>query len=225
MDEREKPRDDDALAADPRHRADERPLTVTSGHSNDPSGHSDDRTGHSDDPDRRDAIEELHRELEETRRKADEVRRQADEKEDRLLRALADADNMRRRAQRDRDEYVRYANESLLRDLIPVLDNLDRALDAARAAGGAAGVVQVVQGVELIQRELLRVLERAGVTRYSAVGQPFDPTRHEAVSRMIRSDVPPDTVAVETAPGYMLNDRVLRAALVVVAAAPDQDAA
>jgi molecular chaperone GrpE len=152
----------------------------------------------------------------------EELRRQLDDRQDRLLRALAEADNIRRRAQRDRDEFVKYANESLLRDLIPVLDNLDRALESARATAGAAGVVA---GVELIQRELLRVLERAGVTRYSAVGQPFDPTRHEAIARVVSADAAPDTVVNETAPGYLLNGRVLRPAMVAVAAAPDEDAA
>jgi molecular chaperone GrpE len=157
----------------------------------------------------------LRAEVEETRRQLDEARRQADEKEDRLLRALADADNIRRRMQRDREEYTRFANESLVRDLIPVLDNLDRALDAARVAGNAPGVVD---GVDLIRREFLKGLERAGVTRYSAVGEPFDPTRHEAISRVVSPDAVPDTVIVETAPGYSLNGRVLRPALVVVAA-------
>lgn len=152
----------------------------------------------------------------------EELRRQLDDKQDRLLRALAEADNIRRRAQRDRDDFVKYANESLLRDLIPVLDNLDRALEAARASSGAASVVT---GVELIQRELLRVLERAGVTRYSAVGQPFDPTRHEAIARVVSDQAAPDTVVSETAPGYLLHGRVLRAAMVAVAAAPDEDAA
>jgi molecular chaperone GrpE len=152
----------------------------------------------------------------------EELRRQLDDKQDRLLRALAEADNIRRRAQRDRDEYVKYANESLLRDLVPVLDNLDRALESARATAGASSVVT---GVELIQRELLRVLERAGVTRYSAVGQPFDPSRHEAIARVVSTEAAPDTVVNETAPGYLLNGRVLRPALVAVAAAPDEDAA
>jgi molecular chaperone GrpE len=170
----------------------------------------------------------------------EELKRQLDEKQDRLLRALAEADNARRRAQRERDDYVKYANESLLRDLIPVLDNLDRALDAARAAGRAAGrstaeasaemmeggnAAGVVEGVELIQRELLKVLDRAGVTRYSALGQPFDPTRHEAIARIVRADVAPDTVVQEQLPGYLLHGRVLRAALVAVAVAPDEDAA
>jgi molecular chaperone GrpE len=152
----------------------------------------------------------------------DDLRRQLDDKHDRLLRALAEADNIRRRAQRDREDFVKYANESLLRDLIPVLDNLDRALDAARSTAGSESVVA---GVELIQRELLRVLERAGVTRYTAVGQPFDPTRHEAIARVVSAEAAPDTVVTETAPGYLLNGRVLRPAMVAVAAAPDEDAA
>jgi len=152
----------------------------------------------------------------------EELKRQLDEKQDRLLRALADIENLRRRSQRDREEYVKYANESLLRDLVPVLDNFDRAVAAARA-GGAAGTV--VEGIELIQRELLRVLERHGVTRYSAVGQPFDPSRHEAIARVVSTEQRPDTVVSETAPGYLLHGRLLRPALVAVAAAPDEDAA
>jgi len=141
---------------------------------------------------------------------------------DRLLRALAETENLRRRAQRDREDYVKYANETLLRDLIPVLDNLDRALSAARTAGESG---TVVSGVELIQRELLRVLEKAGLSRYSAVGERFDPTRHEAIARVVSADRPPDTVVHETAAGYLLNGRVLRPALVAVAGAPDEDAA
>jgi len=152
----------------------------------------------------------------------DDLRRQLDEKQDQYLRALAEMDNMRRRAQRDREEQSRYANETLLRDLVPILDNFDRALDAARAAGAAAAVVD---GVELTRRELLKALERHGVTRYSAVGARFDPTRHEAIARVVSTDAAPDTVVHETAPGYLLHGRVLRPALVGVAAAPDEDAA
>jgi molecular chaperone GrpE len=150
------------------------------------------------------------------------LRRELQDKQDRLLRALAETDNVRRRAQRDREDYVKYASESLLRDLVPVLDNFDRALTAARAASAATSVVE---GVELIQRELLRVLERAGVSRYSAVGQRFDPARHEAIARVVSGEAAPDTVVHETAPGYLLHGRVLRPAMVAVAAAPDEDAA
>jgi len=150
-----------------------------------------------------------------------ELERELAEQKDRMLRAMAEADNVRRRAQRDAEDRVRYANEALLRELIPVLDNLDRALASARAAGGAESVVS---GVELIQRELLRVLERAGVARYSAVGQPFDPTRHEAIARVVSPQAAANTVVSEQLPGYLLHDRVLRPALVAVAVPPDEDA-
>ena len=152
----------------------------------------------------------------------EELRRQLAEKNDRLLRALAEADNTRRRAQREREDSARYAGEAVIRDLIPVLDNLDRALEAARTAGEAPGIVD---GVELIRREFLKALERHGVTRYSALGQRFDPNQHEAIARVVSVDNAPDTVVAETVPGYSLRGRVLRAAQVAVAAAPDEHAA
>ena len=152
----------------------------------------------------------------------DELRRELAEKNDRLLRALAEADNVRRRAQRDREEAVRFAAESLVRDVIPVLDNLDRALEAARAAGDSSAIVD---GVDLIRREFLKVLERHGVTRYSALGQRFDPNHHEAIARVVSLDKEPDTVVGESAAGYSLRGRVIRPAQVAVAAAPDEDAA
>ncbi|HEV8143707.1 MAG TPA: nucleotide exchange factor GrpE [Methylomirabilota bacterium] len=152
----------------------------------------------------------------------EECRRELAEKNDRLLRALAEADNIRRRSQRDREEAVRFAAEGLVRDLIPILDNLDRALEAARAAGQSGGIVD---GVELIRREFLKVLERHGVTRYSALGQRFDPNQHEAIARVVSSDKEPGTVVNETAAGYSLRGRVIRAAQVAVAGAPDEDAA
>ena len=111
--------------------------------------------------------------------------------------------------QRERDDYVRYANESLVRDLLPILDNFDRALEAARATQEAT---KVVDGVALIQRELLKVLERVGVTRYSALGERFDPNRHEATGRVVSVQQAPDTVVAEMTAGYLLNGRVLRPA-------------
>ena len=152
----------------------------------------------------------------------EDLRRQVAEKNDRLLRALAEADNIRRRSQREREEAVRYAAEALVRDIIPVLDNLDRALEAARAAGDTSAIVD---GVELIRREFLKALDRHGVTRHSALGQRFDPNHHEAIARVVSVDKEPDTVVGETAPGYALRGRVIRPAQVAVAAAPDEDAA
>ena len=144
--------------------------------------------------------------------------RELEAQQDRYLRTVAEFDNARKRAAREREEHTRYANESVLRDLLPVLDNLDRALLAARSEPAAA----VTTGVELIQRELLRVLEKFGLTPFSSVGQPFDPERHEAIARVQRPDLPEMTVADETGRGYLLNGRVLRPAMVTVAMAPDE---
>src|SRR6266849_3633642 len=137
-----------------------------------------------------------------TAAEVEELRRQLAEKHDRLLRAVAEVDNVKRRTQRERDEYVRYANEGLVRDLLPILDNFDRALDAARATQEAA---KVVEGVALIQRELLKALERVGVTCYSAVGERVAPNRHDATGRVVSVDQPPDTVVAELTAGYLLN--------------------
>jgi molecular chaperone GrpE len=147
--------------------------------------------------------------------------REVEAQQDRYLRAVAEFDNVRKRAAREREEYTRYANESLLRDVLPVLDNFDRALQAARSETATP----LATGVELIQRELLRVLEKHGVAPFESVGQPFDPERHEAIARVQRVDLPDMTVAAETARGYLLHGRVLRPAMVTVAVAADDSAA
>jgi molecular chaperone GrpE len=151
-------------------------------------------------------------------REALEVKtREVEAQQDRYLRAVAEFDNVRKRAAREREEYTRYANESLLRDILPVLDNLDRAMQAARSEPATS----LTTGVELIQRELLRILEKYGVAPFDSVGQPFDPERHEAIARVQRPDLPDMSVAGETARGYLLHGRVLRPAMVTVAVAPD----
>jgi molecular chaperone GrpE len=161
-------------------------------------------------------VEEIQRLREALEAKTHEVEAQ----QDRYLRAVAEFDNVRKRSVREREEYVRYANESLLRDLLPVLDNLDRALQAARAET----TTSLTTGVELIQRELLRVLEKFGLTPFTSMGQPFDPERHEAIARVPSTDLPDMTVAGETARGYLLNGRILRPAMVTVAVTPDEPA-
>lgn len=143
--------------------------------------------------------------------------RELEAQQDRYLRTVAEFDNVRKRSAREREEYTRYANESLLRDVLPVLDNLDRALQAARSGPPTS----LTTGVELIQRELLRVLEKYGVSTFDSVGQPFDPERHEAIARVPSADLPDMTVAAETARGYLLHGRVLRPAMVTVAVTPE----
>jgi len=157
------------------------------------------------------------REIERLREALEAKTRELEAQQDRYLRAVAEFDNARKRAARDREEQIRFANESLIREILPVLDNFDRALHAARSEPPAA----VTAGVELIQRELLRVLEKFGLTPFSSVGQPFDPERHEAVARVHATDQPEMTVVGEAARGYLLHGRVLRPALVTVAVAPE----
>jgi molecular chaperone GrpE len=162
--------------------------------------------------------DERAEEIQRLREELEAKTRELEALQDRHLRTAAEFDNARKRAARDREEHTRHANEAVLRDLLPVLDNLDRALLAARSEPAAA----VTAGVELIQRELLRVLEKFGLTPFSSVGQPFDPERHEAVARVHRPDLPDMTVADETGRGYLLNGRVLRPAMVTVAMAPEE---
>ncbi|HEV8439805.1 MAG TPA: nucleotide exchange factor GrpE [Methylomirabilota bacterium] len=144
--------------------------------------------------------------------------REVESLQDKNLRLMAEFDNARKRAAREREDFVRFANESLLRELLPVLDNFDRALQAAK---GERSATAVTAGVELIHRELLRVLDKFGVTPFSSVGQPFDPERHEAVARVPSAEHPEMTVIGETARGYTMHGRVLRPALVTVAVPPE----
>ena len=164
---------------------------------------------------------EMEAELMRLREALEAKTREADATHDRYVRTAAEFDNARKRAVREREELIRGANEGLIRELLPVLDNFERALQAAR---GDAGAAAVTAGVELIQRELLRVLEKFGVTAFTSVGMPFDPERHEAVARVPAAGRPEMTVVDETARGYLLNGRVLRPAMVTVAMNADGEA-
>ena len=143
--------------------------------------------------------------------------REAAEAQDRALRTLADFDNYRKRIAREREEWRRQAQEQLLREILPALDNFDRAL---AAEPGPAEESRFRAGVELIHRDFLKALERVGVRPFSAVGELFDPARHQAVARVERGDVADQTVVEETLRGYLFHERVLRPAQVVVAVEP-----
>jgi molecular chaperone GrpE len=146
--------------------------------------------------------------------------------EDKYLRALAELDNMRKRTAREKSEWLRYGHEPVARDLLPIVDNLDRALGAASEAlqeneeGSAAKAL--VEGVDLTLRQFQDALARHGVTPVESLGKPFDPNFHEAVQSVVRDDVPPGTVVVEFQKGYMLHDRLLRAARVAVSMEPPE---
>lgn len=144
---------------------------------------------------------------------------QADSFKDRYLRSVADLENFRKRAARERQEAVQYANQRLMEKLIPVLDNLDMALVAVSSAQGGNGDA-LKTGVEMVLGQARGVLKEAGLEEVSAVGQVFDPTWHEAVSQQETNDVPEGQVIQQLRKGYKLQERLLRPASVIVARKP-----
>lgn len=139
---------------------------------------------------------------------------------DRFLRAAAELENFRKRSARELSELRKYANQSLVRDLLPVVDNLERAIEAARA--GDAAAQPLLEGVDMIRRDILKVFEGNGVSPVETVGRPFDPTVHEAVMQEAAvDDVPDNTVVRELQKGYCMHERLLRPAMVVVAKKSD----
>jgi molecular chaperone GrpE len=135
---------------------------------------------------------------------------------DQCLRQVADVENLRKRLQRDREEFGKYANEGLIRQLLPIVDSLDQALRAAKQQPGADAMLR---GVELISRQLMDVLARAGVTRIDTVGKPFDPHQHDAVAQVKTDDHQADgTIVEEVQVGYLMHGKLLRPAMVKVAA-------
>lgn len=141
----------------------------------------------------------------------DKLRREIADLRDRSMRTLADFDNFRKRSERERQEARRFAVAEPLRDLLGVVDNLERAL----GAGGSAEDLKT--GVALTLRQMQEALRRHGVTEVAAAGAPFDPAVHEAVQREERPDVAAPTVVEEFQRGYLLHDRLLRPAMVKVA--------
>src|SRR5262249_7809529 len=125
-------------------------------------------------------------------------------------------ENYQKRMQRDQAQERRYAHGPLAGDLLSALDNLDRATAAAKQAGETG---PLVQGVAMVQTQFLDVLRRHGITRIEAQGQPFDPNLHQAVMQKPSDGVPPGTVLQVLEPGYLIHERVLRPASVVVSSA------
>lgn len=152
----------------------------------------------------------LEAELEAAREEA----RQANE---RWVRERADGENLKKRAARERVEEVRAATASLMRDLLPVVDNLERAVQAAQGGGNGQ---PLVEGVSLVLKNLTDVLARHGVTRVESTGARFDPSHHEAVAHVESAEHEPNAVIEEHQPGYRHHDRLLRPALVTVSKGP-----
>ena len=139
------------------------------------------------------------------------------EHKDRYMRAAAELQNYKKRTSREMDDMRRYANEALLRELLPVVDNLERALSISCDDGDAAKGIS--EGVDLTLKEILKVFEKFNVKPIEALEKPFDPNFHQAVSREERDDCADNTVINEFQKGYLIHDRLLRPSMVVVSMA------
>jgi molecular chaperone GrpE len=148
----------------------------------------------------------------------DKLRAEVAELKDKLLRGQAEWDNSRKRILREKEDAVRYASEALLEKLLPVLDNFEMGMQAAKSATDAKAIAQ---GYEMVLAQLQQVLRDAGVEPVDAVGQPFDPHRHEALGHQDSTEHPEGHVMMQTRKGYKLKDRLLRPASVFVARTPE----
>ena len=173
--------------------------------------------------------EEVSEEIEETVEQDEQIQEEiaedplqaalneAADNRDLYLRALADLENYRKRAQREKEDAIRFANDHILRNIIPVLDNLERAIEHARAATDDQG--SLLEGVEMTLSQFHKVLESSSVTPIEAMGHPFDTNFHQAMGQIPTGDQPPNTVVQELQKGYLLNNRLLRPAMVMVSMA------
>jgi molecular chaperone GrpE len=141
---------------------------------------------------------------------------------DQYVRTLADMDNLRKRTAREKEETAKFANEGILRDILPVIDNLERAVEHSEKADDSGGLLE---GVRMTLTQFNQALSRYGVATIDAVGKPFDPAFHQAMGQLESADHPVNTVMVEMQKGYQLNERLLRPAFVLLAKPPAQNAA
>ncbi len=156
--------------------------------------------------------------LSEEARLKKEIEKLQDEKkgsEDKYIRLFAEFDNYKKRVARDQNEFSKFANEKLLRELLPVMDNLERALK--HSDGSNEDIKSWVEGVALTFKQFAEILSKSGVTAIESVGTPFDPSRQQAMAQVETEEHEENTVVEEYQKGYMLHDRVLRVAMVTVA--------
>lgn len=156
----------------------------------------------------------LETESEDISEKLEVAQKEAEASYDRFLRATAELENCKKRHQREIADFRKFANQSLIKDLLPIIDNLERAIQSTE--NNITENQCIVEGVELTHREIIKVLEGYGVEPVESIGKAFDPAYHEAVSQQPSDDHPDNTVLHELQKGYLLHDRLIRPAMVVV---------
>jgi molecular chaperone GrpE len=162
---------------------------------------------------------EREKEIEELKKKVEEKEKEVKEHHDRLLRVAADFDNYKKRAAREKEEWVKFANEDLIKSILPFVDNLERALNHSEKT---EDIQSLIEGIKLTIQQLLKILNKFGVSPIESLGKPFDPTMHEAMLVVETDQHEPNQVVEEFQKGYLLNDRLLRAATVSVSKLPEK---
>ena len=152
--------------------------------------------------------------LKEMETRLESIEQEAKEAHDRFLRVSAEFENYKKRSAREMDEFRKFANESLLREMLTVVDNLERALNSSNNDNQANS--HIAEGVDMTLKEILKVFEKFNVKPIEALGKPFDPNFHQAAMREETNERPENTVLNELEKGYMIHDRLLRPAMVVV---------
>lgn len=148
------------------------------------------------------------------------IKKQLDEEKDRCLRLNAEFDNLRKRTQKEREEFIKYANEKLILELIDISESLERGINNAKKVDNKD---KLVEGMELIYKQFWTVLEKNGLVQIKAIGEKFDHNRHEAMMQTVTDEVDEDTILEEYARGYMLNGKVIRYSKVRVSKEKESD--
>ena len=151
--------------------------------------------------------------IETLKRKLEEKEKEAKENHDRFLRAAADLENYKKRAAREKEDYLKFSNEDLIKAILPVIDNLERAVNHSEKA---VDLQSLVEGVKLTIQQLLQSLNKFGLSSVESVGKPFDPALHEAMMVVETDQQEPNQVVEEFHKGYLLHDRLIRPAGVSV---------
>lgn len=174
-----------------------------------------------------DALNDAEEPVNEAEDELSALKRELAEAKDKTLRTFAELENFRKRSARTLQDELKYANMSLIRDMLPVIDNLLRAIEAAEKQEQAGELTEqgkaLLDGVKMVVEQFNTVLGKHNCTPIEAVNQPFDPNFHQAITQMPSADVAPNTVIMETQKGYVLHDRVVRPSQVIVSCEPPKE--
>jgi molecular chaperone GrpE len=160
---------------------------------------------------RQEQVEEMTRQ--ELLGKLKDTEQKSQENYDLYLRTYAEMENIKKRGVKEREDLAKFANESLIKEILPVIDSLEKALAHAHDDDNPSGIIE---GIEMTLKGLMNTLEKAGLKGVEAMGEPFDPNFHEAISQQADDTVPPKHVIMEMQKGYLLNGRLIRPSMVVI---------